>query len=264
MTEDAPRTLDEVPGWFPITDQELFSWFLAGPEGAASRGDLLELGCYLGKSAILLGRHLRPDETLTVCDLFESPAPTAANENEVKGSYASLTRAGFTRNYLAFHERPPRIVQAPTSAVLDHVRPGTCRFVHVDASHLYEHVRCDIGTARAVLAPGGVVVLDDYRAEHTPGVAAAAWEAVFTRGLRPVCVTGQKLYGTWDDPAPLRDALRAWARDREDWWMEEQDVAGAPLLRLMFRPRSRVPRQATAGADHSAGAGAAATRRVAG
>lgn len=74
QTPTLPGELKDVPGWFPPLDQVLFTWFLEKQQLA---GDLLELGVYMGKSAILLGHHLRPGEAFTVCDLFGGEAPTA-------------------------------------------------------------------------------------------------------------------------------------------------------------------------------------------
>ncbi len=231
-TPQETKDLKDVPGWFPVIDQDLFTWVLERQRDLAQWGDLLELGAYLGKSAILTGRHLRAAELFTVCDLFDSDAPDAENAKEMNGSYRSLTRVGFEENYLAFHARLPEIIEAPTSQVLEHVKPDSCRFVHIDASHLYEHVRGDLATARAVLKQDGIVVCDDYRSPHTPGVSAAVWEAVADDGLRVICVTTQKLYGTWGDPEPVRRDLLTWLEDREDPWHEVQQVAGAPLVRL--------------------------------
>ncbi|MBQ0983969.1 class I SAM-dependent methyltransferase [Streptomyces sp. F63] len=237
----APLRLDDVKGWFPSLDQVLFAWFLTRQDRTGQRGDLLEMGAYLGKSAIFTGAFRRPEERFTVCDLFDTPAADEHNAAEARKSYASLTRAAFDTNYLAFHDELPDVVQAPTSVLPARITPGSCRFVHVDASHLYEHVAGDIETARKALAPGGVVVLDDFRSEHTPGVAAAAWEAVFNGGLRPVCLSTQKLYGTWDDPEPLQDELLAEMRRRGDTRISVQDVAGRRLLRFSGRPEAPRP-----------------------
>ncbi|TDB88622.1 class I SAM-dependent methyltransferase [Actinomadura sp. KC216] len=230
-----PTALDDVKGWFPKIDQMLFTWFLERQERLGQTGDLVELGSYLGKSAILMGRHRRPEETFTVCDLFDSEAPDDSNQAEMNGSYASLTRTAFEANYRAFHDRLPEIIQAPTSVILDHVEPESCRFVHVDASHLYEHVRGDIQAARVMLPDTGVIVCDDYRSEHTPGVAAAVWEAVAVSGLRPVCVTTQKLYGTWGDADTLQDDLLEWLGGQDNVWHEIQRVAGRRLIRVKGR-----------------------------
>ncbi|WP_030316917.1 class I SAM-dependent methyltransferase [Streptomyces sp. NRRL B-3229] len=228
QTHTYPGELRDVPGWFPPLDQTLFNWFLERQE---EPGDLLELGVYMGKSAILLGRHLRDGERFTVCDLFGGEAPDGANRAEATKSYASLTRQAFERNYLSFHDVLPKVIEGPTSVVPGEVAPGTCRFVHIDASHLYEHVHGDIGAAREILRPEGIVVLDDFRSEHTPGVSVAVWEAVLNRGLRPVCLSTQKLYATWGDPEPVQEELLAMLRGRTDVGLSVQEAAGHRLVR---------------------------------
>ncbi|MFF4354562.1 class I SAM-dependent methyltransferase [Streptomyces sp. NPDC001530] len=240
-TTRPPRVLDDVPGWFPVLDQMLFDWFLDRHESAGMRGDLLEVGVYMGKSAIFLGRHLQDGERYTVCDLFEGSAPDDANRAESTKSYGALTRRTFEENYLSFHDTLPRVLQGPSSVVPAEVAPGSCRFVHIDASHLYEHVYDDIGAARDALLPGGVVVLDDFRSEHTPGVSVAAWEAVLTRGLRPICLSTQKLYGTWDDPGAVQEELLAAVREREDCHLSVQQAAGHRIVRLKSKKGMQAP-----------------------
>ncbi|WP_405838761.1 class I SAM-dependent methyltransferase [Streptomyces platensis] len=227
-----PTRLSEVKGWFFTADQLLFDWFLTRQKERAEPGDLLELGAYMGKSAIFLGARRRAGERFTVCDLFDSPAGDASNSQEMQKSYATLTRRAFEANYLAFHEELPTIVQGLSSLVSEHVDEGSVRFAHIDASHLYEHVHGDILAVRELLTGNGVVVMDDYRAEHCPGVAAATWQAVANEGLRPICITGTKFYGTWGDPEPLQQALIEWIKARGDIWHEVQYVNNAPLVRL--------------------------------
>ncbi|MFH9425909.1 class I SAM-dependent methyltransferase [Streptomyces sp. NPDC017529] len=260
-----PARLADVKGWFFTADQLLFDWFLARQKDRSEPGDLLELGAYLGKSAIFMGARLRPGDRFTVCDLFDSPAEDASNVKEMAKSYATLTRRAFEANYLSFHDELPEIVQGLSSVVADHVEPGSCRFAHIDASHLYEHVHGDIVTVRDLLTPQGIVVLDDFRAEHCPGVAAATWQAVTGLALRPICITPTKFYGTWGDPAPVQAALLAWLTGREGVWHEVQEVNGAPLIRLSAKSakepahpvsRHRKPAQ-------QSGTGAAAAPRAA-
>ncbi|MFK4104996.1 class I SAM-dependent methyltransferase [Streptomyces sp. NPDC019531] len=246
QTHTPPRQFADVPGWFPPLDQVLFTWFLDRQRSLSVEGDVLELGVYMGKSAILLGRHLRDGERFTVCDLFGGEAPDGANRAETSKSYASLTRQAFERNYLSFHDSLPTVIEGPTSVVPDEVDKDSCRFVHIDASHLYEHVYGDIGAAREILRPEGVVVLDDFRSEHTPGVSVAVWEAVLNRGLRPICLSTQKLYGTWGDPEPVQEELLEMLRGRTDVGLSVQEAAGHRLVRARAKgmqappfPRSR-------------------------
>lgn len=225
-----PRSFYDVPGWFYNTDVVLFDWFLKRQKDKNITGDLLEMGAYMGKSAVLVQAYLRDDETFTICDLFDSDAPDEHNEREMTGSYSTLTRRSFEANFLSFHDELPRVIQAPTSVVPDEVKADSCRFVHVDASHLYEHVHPDIGHARQVLGDEGLVVLDDYRSSHTPGVACATWQAVLEGDLKPICVSSNKFYGTWGDPKPIQDQLHAELKERGNFWLQWQEVAGHRML----------------------------------
>ncbi|MGW0394660.1 class I SAM-dependent methyltransferase [Streptomyces sp. NPDC003042] len=228
-----PSTYDEVKGWFSAYDQVLFDWFLTRQNSdAGSPGDILELGAFLGKSAIFLAGYLRDGEEFTICDLFDSPPPDDFNLAEMRGSYPTLTRRAFEANYLAFHEALPTLIQAPTSVVGDRVRPASCRFIHVDASHLHEHVVQDIASSRILATPDAVIAFDDYRSEHCPGVAAAVWAAVATGDLHVIAVSASKLYATWGDPAPHQAALLSWLEGRGDLWHGVDIVAGHPLVRI--------------------------------
>lgn len=227
---DTRTDLETVPGWFSWVDQYLFRWFLRRQLDSGVPGDLVELGAYLGKSAIVIGDYLRPGEVFTVVDLFGAEAGDVANAVENSSSYSTLTREGFEQNYLRFHREPPAVHTALSSVVTEHVAAGSVRFLHIDASHLYEHVVGDTAAARSLLAPDGVVVYDDYRSEHTPGVSAAVWQAV-REGLNPICVSPSKLYGTWGDPTAVRAALQAQLGDDDEMWFEVQAVAGHDLIR---------------------------------
>ncbi|MEU4093300.1 class I SAM-dependent methyltransferase [Streptomyces sp. NPDC026673] len=227
-----PERFADVAGWFSPVDQLLFDWFLRRQDEREQRGDLLELGAYLGRSAIFMGGYLREGERFTVCDLWDSPAVDDPNSAELSFSYPTLTRRAFEANYLSFHDELPLMVQGPTSVITSHVGPCSCRFVHVDASHLYEHVTGDIASTREVLLTDGVVAFDDFRSEHCPGVAAAVWGAVAMDGLRPIVITGSKLYATWGDPDRARQELLRWLKTRKDLWHAVDQVAGAPLIRI--------------------------------
>ena len=71
------------------------------------------------------------------------------------------------------------------------------RSVHVNALHEYHDVRADMCSARGRLGPGGIAAFDDYAAAHTSA----------GDGLRPVCLSADKLYGTSDDPAVFQEQL---------------------------------------------------------
>lgn len=226
------RDIQLLPGWFQRIDMEIFKQLLDGTADRLGGGDLAELGVYLGKSAALIGWGLRPGETFTVIDLFEQEAESDANRVENEEQYPELSQDAFERHYLSIHDRLPTVVRGPSSTITEHASHGTHRFVHIDASHLHEHVVADIEAARMLLKPGGVVVFDDYRAPHTPGVAAAVWQAA-AGDLRPFAITLSKLYATFDDSTAYFDLLVDWLQTRTYWRHEVQQVGPDRLLRVL-------------------------------
>ena len=232
------RTIHDIPGWFSWTDQQMFRHLL-GPAAPDEPGDLVELGVYLGKSAAFMGEFQRPGERFVVCDLFNGESDTS-NKIENARSYRNLTREEFENNYRAVRGGLPEIVQGLSSTITEHVKPGSARFVHIDASHLYEHVVIDIESALTMLGPGGVAVFDDFRHPHTPGVAAAVWAAVGAGRLHPFCLTESKLYAVAGDPNSVRDGLQAWLIKFGRLLWESQWIAGYEVLRVA-PPRSSPP-----------------------
>ncbi len=229
-----------IPGWLGATDQAILRYILDDQSSGGVTGDLAELGVYLGKSAVLLGDHLQPGETFTVVDLFGGTAGDASNVAENTAQYDDLTEVAFRANYQRFHDRLPVIIKGPSTAIRERATAGAHRLVHIDASHLYEHVRADVDTAKSLLGPDGVVVFDDYRSKHTPGTAAAVWEAVGRTGLVPLLVSPDKLYGTWSDPAAWQQRLRNWL-PTSGLEHEEQVIARHPVLRVWSRAPQRTP-----------------------
>lgn len=239
MRDVSDAEIDSIIGHFERPDRELFRLLLASTADLGP-GDLAELGVYYGASAVLIGSFRSDEECFTVIDLFEAPSVDAANAHENASSYPGLTQADFEANYVRIHGELPTIVRGPSETIVEHAAHGTHRFVHVDASHLYEHVHRDVEAARVLLRADGVVVFDDFREEHTPGVAAAVWQSVIECGLRPFALSPHKLYGTWGDPAPHVATVERWAAG-STWQHEVQAINGLSVLRLFEETR---PRQA--------------------
>lgn len=224
--------LREVPGWFAALDQALFGWCLDWQSSQGISGDLVELGVYQGKSAILLGSYLRDEETLVACDLFGRPASDTDIGPGASQFYRDrLCRQDFETNYRRFFDALPHIVEGPSSTILSHVERGSSRFVHIDAAHRFSNVLQDVASARTMLCEDGIVVLDDYRTAHTPGVAAAVWESVLHGHLVPLCASEAKFYGTFGPSDHIRQALVPWLAARK-LAHDIHDIDGRPLIRI--------------------------------
>jgi len=193
---------ESIRGWFERADAELFSAIDMAQRSVGLVGDILEIGCYQGSSAVLLEYLRRPNERLVVCDLFQEVPTTLDDFHQRTDSYSDLSEESFEVNFLRYHKNLPEIISG-SSTMLPSMNLGrTFRIIHVDGSHEYDIVRSDLLLAKSLLIPGGFVIFDDIIALHTPGVTAAVWEGVMNDGLIPVYQT-HKLYGTWDDPVDV-------------------------------------------------------------
>lgn len=190
------RGLKGVRGWFSEEDFDAFVAVARAQREHSVSGDILEIGCFEGKSAVLLGFLAGQAETLTVCDLFEDLERSDDQTSRV--FYEGVSRSRFEETYAAFHGRLPHIEAGPSSDLWAKFESPRFRIVHVDGSHVYDTVRGDLAFAAGVCVAGGVVVADDYRSRHTPGVAAAFWELGAEEMLRPVLLTPNKAYAAAD------------------------------------------------------------------
>jgi hypothetical protein len=260
----------DIPGWFGELDRRVFSTVLESQRDSPP-GELVEIGVFRGKSAVVIGDYLRDDERFVVIDLFGDMGSLGdseedeANRRENQKSYRRLDRQAFEDNYLMLHSELPVVLQGLSSEIVKHVEPQSARFIHVDASHLYPGVSVDCQSTKRLLRPGGIAAFDDYRNAKVPGVAAAVWEAVFKDGMIPVALTPKKLYGVYDNPEPYAAALRAMANADPDWFLlEEHEALGRKVLRLDRKPPAAKPTSAPGKRAATAGKKAGTARKKAG
>jgi hypothetical protein len=184
--------VDTVEGWFYAVDVDFFSNLLAHQRTGDIKGDMLEIGTYQGKSAILMGYGLRDDEQLVVCDLFSAVMDHADIPLNRRQQYSGLEQDEFLANWDRFHTRRPRL-EVCESSELD-LGDQVFRFIHIDGCHSYQCVAKDISLAVTHTAERGVIAMDDYRAVEAPGVAAAVWQAVDNGLLFPFAGSWMKIY----------------------------------------------------------------------
>ena len=228
--------IDPIPGWFGYVDVAVFDALLSHQEDHGVRGDLLEIGAYWGRSAVVLGLHRQAGERVVVCDLFENSPATAELREEWQRDYGGLTEAAFLSTYQRFVPDAPHIVARPSNTLQFDVPAASCRFVHVDGSHRYEDADADIRFSMRSITADGVIAIDDYRSVHTPGVAAAAWQAVIDEHMAIACLTEAKMYLADPETATeIRSRVRAVADGLPSLDMEAVPLLGQEPLRLWMR-----------------------------
>ena len=189
------KQVSSIPGWFSFQDQFIFDMLLKYQKSNGIQGNLLEIGVYLGKSAIVLGAFKNSNEEVVVCDLFQGVSNSTDNDIENFSSYSDLTRSAFEENYQRCTGDLPRILDGSSLNLWKEFPNHRFRFIHIDGSHLYEFVKSDLNFAiETVISEGGIIVMDDFRAQHTLGVSIALWEAVLAKKLKPIIFSAAKVY----------------------------------------------------------------------
>ena len=184
----------KIEGWFSIHDVVSFSSILNIQQNLAISGSLLEIGVYQGKSAIVVGNYSRAYGDFEVCDIFQLESDVE-NEKEISSSYSNLQREIFETNYRYKLGVIPVIHECKSIDLRNKLVSESYRFIHIDGSHLYDHVVNDIELALDVVThEDGVIVMDDFRSQHTLGVSLAIWEKIIVGGFRPFLVTPAKMY----------------------------------------------------------------------
>lgn len=146
-------------GWFAEGAVATWDALLSFQSERGQRGDLLEIGVLRGKSAAMLAVHARADETVALVD----PA--------LRQEAIDLVAEAHPHGNLLLR------VRSQDMARLDAIvqRRGCCRWVHIDGEHSGRAVRSDLAVAAELVAPDGIICLDDFFAPAYPQITEAAF-----------------------------------------------------------------------------------------
>jgi hypothetical protein len=152
-------------------------------DAVGTPGSIVEAGCALGGSAIVLAASKQATREMLVYDVFGTiPAPTPADGPDVHARYEQIARGeatgidgatyyGYQDDLLsqveasfAAHDVPigPNHVSLIPGLFEDTIHPmGQVALAHVDGDW-YDSVRVCLERLWPAMSPGGVVILDDY------------------------------------------------------------------------------------------------------
>ena len=161
------RRLRKIPGWFTVDDCSHFHVILRMQSLTGVKGDLLEIGCYYGRSTGAMLGHLNAAEQLIVCDAFD----TLKTEDDYD-SYPSVT--DFLRGLADVHPQADlsRVnVNECLSSSLKLADSVSVRFAHVDGGHSRAEALHDLELVYRHLCHRGVIAVDDYKHPGWPEVS---------------------------------------------------------------------------------------------
>jgi predicted O-methyltransferase YrrM len=117
-------------------------------------GPVAEIGTFEGRFFIAMAHALRGGEQALGIDLFDWP-----NAEVIDRFHANCRRHGVPEERRVTWKADSRTLTAPD--LLAKVGGRPVRLFHIDGEHSRDALTRDLALATAVLAPGGLIVLDD-------------------------------------------------------------------------------------------------------
>lgn len=193
---ELPLSLTQVKAVFNYTDSvwgqcgELKLGALIAVASDAPKGDVVEIGAFLGKSAsalAMLAKWNRIGNVIAVdpwaaANAVQKDAPEYVQKLSL-GSYWDAIAAQFTVNLMAIGDTGVNYIRDSAEAARNQYSMGTVHssefgsttccgsiaVLHIDGNHDYEAVALDADLWLPFVAPKGWVIFDDYLWAHGDG-----------------------------------------------------------------------------------------------
>lgn len=161
----------KMTGWFDLAEAIAIQMAVKQlPNGA----QVVELGCFQGKSSVAIASVLPPEGRLFCVDMFRG---MILQPGQVKPPIEEVIRinvTAFENNIEKFgvKEKVDFVVMSTTEAA-NKFEANSIDLLFIDADHSYEGVMADLQNWYPKLKAGGWLFCDDYGVENFPGVARA-------------------------------------------------------------------------------------------
>lgn len=144
-------------------------------------GDVVEFGCYVGTTSVYLADALRDaGKHLWLYDSFEGLPEKRIEDaspagEQFRAGELLATKKELIRNLKQANVPMPRITKGWFSEITPEQVPQQISFAFLDGDY-YDSILDPLRLIWRRLAPGGIVVVDDYANEALPGAAKAVDE----------------------------------------------------------------------------------------
>src|SRR4051812_45417818 len=161
------KSQNAVKGWLDPYSAEVIAELGCVQEAQGVAGAVGEIGVHEGRLFILLRLLRQPGEKSIAIDVFEDQ-----HLNVDRSGRGNLGR--FEHNVETWSGHDGLVIiqksslDVPPNELLE--RGGEFRLFSVDGGHTEECAYSDLRLAEAVLAPAGIIILDDFSNHHWPSV----------------------------------------------------------------------------------------------
>jgi len=148
-------------------------------------GDLVEVGCNAGQSAVLIAKVMRDfasDKELHVYDSFEGLPPTKVEDGTVyKEGDLAVSEETVRKNFLLHDLKIPAIHKGWFEDTLPATLPAKVSFAHLDGD-LYDSIMVSLKYVYPRLTRGAICLVDDY---CDPQINPDGWN--YLPGVKKAC-----------------------------------------------------------------------------
>jgi O-methyltransferase len=149
----------------------------------AREGAVVEFGCFIGTTSLYIRRvldHFGDGRAFHVYDSFEGLPPKASQDQsplgvQFKEGGLLATKKQFIQAFKTARLALPHIHKGWFNALSDADVPTPIAFAFLDGDY-YDSIKSSLSLIESKLAPGAVIVVDDYANDALPGAARAVDE----------------------------------------------------------------------------------------
>lgn len=152
--------------------------------GKGTDGAVVEMGCYVGTASLFIRRLLDeadPGRQFHVYDSFAGLPPKGSEDNSPAGlqfqtGALAASKQEFVTNFKKARLRVPVIHKGWFEGLASRDMPECVAFAFLDGDY-YSSIASCLHLIEPRLAPGGMIIVDDYQSEALPGARKAvdAW-----------------------------------------------------------------------------------------
>lgn len=188
------RQIYSINGYLKSLDARLIVALAGWQTSNKITGGLAEIGVHHGKLFFLLALSRQAGEKSLAIDLFEDDEMNASTRFGGRSRAFSTHAARLNVTLESTEVQKADSLTLTADDILSRV--ARVRIFSVDGGHLYHHVAHDLPLALSTLAPGGVIIVDDFCNSEWPEVTSATYDFVRAQDgkIVPAILTRNKLY----------------------------------------------------------------------
>lgn len=186
-----------VEGWVGDRVFSVLQWIDEYHNERQVSGDIVEIGVHHGKLLLMMAALLRHGERAVAIDLWEDQRlnvdSSGLGNSEIFKAHAAKIALDSDIRLLSGDSMTLR-----AEDIRQEMASRSVRLFSVDGGHMPSHVVNDLSLAQELIAPGGIVALDDFFGPAWPTVTEGFYKFMDRQNLRlaPFLVFQNKLWLT--------------------------------------------------------------------